>query len=81
MGKRIKANYRATFDYTSQVVDAIKKRCTEVDTGARNIDHILNKTLLPELSAEFLSSLSEGHAISAVKIDITEDGKFKYEIS
>ena len=81
VGKRIMANYRATFDYAPEVVDAIKKRCTEVDTGARNIDHILNKTLLPELSAEFLSSLSEGQAISAVKIDISEDGKFKYEIS
>ncbi len=81
VGKRIKANYRSSFEYSPKIVDAIKERCTEVDTGARNIDHILNKTLLPELSAEFLSSMSEGNAISSVKIDVSEDGKFKYEIS
>ncbi|MDG1872263.1 MAG: hypothetical protein P8J27_00020, partial [Mariniblastus sp.] len=71
----------SSFEYSPKIVDAIKERCTEVDTGARNIDHILNKTLLPELSAEFLSSMSEGNAISSVKIDVSEDGKFKYEIS
>ena len=81
VGKRIRANYRAQFEYTPNVVEAIKSRCTEVDTGARNIDHILNKTLLPELSSEFLASISAGKAISSVKIDVAEDEKLIYEIS
>ncbi|MCP4095990.1 MAG: AAA domain-containing protein [Planctomycetaceae bacterium] len=81
VGKRVRANYRAQFEYTPKVVEAIKSRCTEVDTGARNIDHILNKTLLPELSSEFLASISEGKAISSVKIDVAEDEKLIYEIS
>ncbi len=81
VGKRIRANYRASFDYDPEVVTAIKARCTEVDTGARNIDHILTRTVLPELSAEFLSSLSERKAISAVKIGISDEGTFTYEIS
>ncbi len=81
IGRRIHANYRAKFDYDPAVVEAITARCTEVDTGARNIDHILTKTLLPELSAEFLSSLSEGKAITAVNLSLDGDGKFNYEIS
>jgi len=81
IGKRIMANYKARFEYAPEVVEAIKARCTEVDTGARNIDHILNNTLLPELSAEFLGSLAEGRAISSVKINIDGQGKFVYEIA
>ena len=38
---RVENTYRASFQYTPEMVGAIAARCTEVDTGARNIDHIL----------------------------------------
>ena len=31
-------------------------RCTEVESGARNVDHILTRTLLPEISREVLGA-------------------------
>jgi len=34
--------------------EQIVARCTEVETGARNIDHIVNKTLLPQIATEIL---------------------------
>ena len=77
---RISDNYRAVLAYTPDLVDSIAKRCTEVDTGARNVDHILTRTLLPELSAEFLSHLAEGKAISSVEASVAEDGNFQYRI-
>ena len=52
-----------------------------MDTGARNVDLILNKTLLPELSAEFLSRMSEGGAIDSVNITVGDDGQYVYEIA
>ncbi len=52
--KRIRDQYGATFEYSTDLISTIAARCTEVDTGARNVDHILRKTLLPELSREFL---------------------------
>jgi len=55
-------------------------RCTAVDTGARNVDHILNGSLLPELSAEFLSRIADGKPISFLRIAVAADGKFAYEI-
>jgi type VI secretion system protein VasG len=81
VGRRIKEHYKAHFEYTDALVEAIGARCTEVDTGARNVDLILNKTLLPELSAEFLSRMSEGDSIDSVKIDVGDDGQFAYEIA
>jgi len=72
--RRIRENYGAKSEYTEAVVDAIVARCTEVDTGARNVDKILNKTLLPELSGEFLAKMAAGEEIRSVTIDSGEDG-------
>jgi len=81
VGRRVQEHYRADFTYTPELVNSIAERCTEVDTGARNVDHILTRTLLPELSAEFLSRMAEGDAINAVEISTAEDGTFQYNIS
>ena len=45
--------------YSPEVVSQIAERCTEVETGARNIDHILRGSILPKLSQEILSSLCQ----------------------
>ena len=60
IGKRIKANHGAAFEYDDAVVDAIAARCTEVDSGARNIDNILTGTILPEVSGHVLERMAEG---------------------
>ncbi len=81
VGKRVQDHYRAVFDYAPEVVDTIVQRCSEVDTGARNVDHILTRTLLPAMSAEFLSWMAEGESIRRVRVSVAEDGQFAYEIS
>lgn len=80
VARRVSENYNARLDYTDAVVDAIAARCTEVDTGARNVDKILNKTLLPELSNEFLTSMAEASGFARVTID-ADDAGFKYTLS
>ena len=80
VGRRVEDHYKAKFSYADELVETIVGRCTEVDTGARNVDHILRKTLLPEMSAEFLAHMAEGSAISTVEIGVNEDGSFKYGI-
>lgn len=72
--KRVQENYGASMNYTEAVVDSIAARCTEVDTGARNVDKILNKTLLPELSREFLTAMAEGKEFISVTVDAGDDG-------
>jgi type VI secretion system protein VasG len=78
--KRVVANYQAEFSYDDKLVDTIVERCKEVETGARNVDNILTRTVLPELSKEFLSKMAEGGVIKKVHITVNEDGTFKYEI-
>src|SRR5262249_31494681 len=47
---RIEASHRLRIEVDPLVADTIAQRCTEVETGARNVDHILRRSLLPEIS-------------------------------
>jgi type VI secretion system protein VasG len=78
--KRLMENHRAHFSYDAALVDAIAKRCTEVESGARNVDHILTRTLLPEIAQEFLGRMAKSEAISRVHVTV-DGGGFHYEIS
>ena len=78
---RIGANHKAAFTYDEELLASIASRCTEVESGARNVDHILTRTMLPELSAEFLSRMAEEEAIAGVHVSLGEDGGFLYEFS
>ena len=55
-------------------------RCTEVDSGARNVDAILNGSLLPEIADAVLACMAEGGAIGKIKVGASKAGKFKYAI-
>jgi type VI secretion system protein VasG len=80
IARRVKEAYRATFEYDPALVETIAARCTESSSGARNIENILSRTLLPELSAEVLARLAEGSAISRVSVGIEPSGSFRYTL-
>jgi type VI secretion system protein VasG len=79
--RRILENHRAEFAYDQDLVAGIASRCTEVESGARNVDHILTRTLLPELSANFLAHMAEGKSIARVGVNFNAEGKFCYQFS
>jgi len=79
--QRIKENHRAQLTYDEALVTAIAARCTEVDSGARNVDHILTRTMLPELSKEFLGRMAQGEQVSEVHISVNGEGNFQYAVS
>ena len=77
---RVLDNHGARFEYDDALVSAVLNRCTEVDSGARNVDNILGGTLLPEIADSVLARMAEGGTISRVKVGATRAGKFKYAI-
>ncbi len=79
--RRVKETYGVPLTYGDELVDAIAARCTEVETGARNVDHILNRTLLPQLAGEFLSRMADGKKIEAVRINVDAAGAFSYALT
>ncbi len=80
IAKRVREAYSASFDYEPAVVETIAARCTENASGARNIEHILSRTVLPELSAEVLARLADGAAISHLSVGVEPSGAFVYKV-
>nr|WP_314547272.1 type VI secretion system ATPase TssH [uncultured Massilia sp.] len=78
--RRVADNHQASFDYDAALVDAVLARCTEVDSGARNVDTILNGTLLPEIADAVLAQMAAGGAVKRIKVGATKAGKIKYAV-
>jgi type VI secretion system protein VasG len=79
IGSRLKENHGAAFSYDEAVIAEIVARCKEVESGARNVDHILTRTVLPEMSGEFLARMAEGRTMSRVRVTVGDGGNFRYE--
>ena len=79
--RRVKEHYKAAFSYDPDVLVHIVGRCREVDTGARNIENILTRTLLPALASECLARTATGEAISAVRVGVNGEGNFTYAVN
>ena len=71
---RMADNRQIQFIYDDAIIDAVAERCTEVDSGARNVDHILTNTLLPEMSRELLSRMAKGDPVNKVEVTMGENG-------
>ncbi len=80
IGQRMRQNHNAQFSYSDELVESIAGRCREVESGARNVDHILTRTLLPEISQEVLSRMTRGEPLTKVHVTIDEKGAFKYSL-
>lgn len=81
IAERVQANHRAVFDWDEALVEAVLARCTEVDTGARNVDHILNGTLLPQIAEQVLGRMAQGEAIARIRVTAGKNGDFRYRLT
>ncbi len=77
--KRMLANHGAELVYEESLLDGVAELCTDPQSGARNIDHILTRSLLPQISGEFLARMARDESCDRVTVSI-EDGKFTYEV-
>jgi type VI secretion system protein VasG len=76
--RRVLESHRLELTYDQMLIDTIADRCTEVESGARNVDNILTNTLLPELSRKLLQSMVSGSVMTAIRIGVATDGSFVY---
>jgi type VI secretion system protein VasG len=74
---RLAETHKMKLVYTQKVVDQIAARCTEVETGARNIDYIMTGSIMPRMSQEILTRMGEGAVPAEVHLDLAKDGTFK----
>ncbi|WP_336041534.1 type VI secretion system ATPase TssH [Acinetobacter dispersus] len=76
---RIEKQYATKVQYSDDLIELLLSRCTEVDSGARNVDNILNSTVLPALATEILVALAEHKLPKLIVID-TKDDEITYQL-
>ncbi len=80
IARRVRQNHRVDFVYGDDLLEAIAARCTEAESGARAIDHILTQTLLPQISVEFLTRMAASEPFSRVEV-LVDQGTFQYRMT
>jgi type VI secretion system protein VasG len=79
IANRFMENHLVKLSYGEELIAAIAARCTEVDTGARNVDHIITNTLLPELSGELLKRMALDEPCTSIHVYLDRKGGFAYK--
>jgi type VI secretion system protein VasG len=77
--RRLRENHKVALHYEDALLTEIVNRCTEVESGARNVDNILANTMLPEISRELLVRMAKGDTVSAIGVSVDQSGMFTYE--
>ena len=77
--RRIQENHKIELLYDTAVVDEVARRCTEVESGARNVDNILTNTMLPEISRQLLGRMAANQPMQRIQVGIGADGAFVYQ--
>lgn len=76
LAERLAQNNRIKLVVSKEVVGAIAQRCTEVETGARNIDFILKGSILPLLSNTLLLGMADDIKPTQIKLELGSMGEF-----
>ncbi|EON20040.1 ATP-dependent protease Clp, ATPase subunit [Cupriavidus sp. GA3-3] len=74
LAQRFARNHNARLSWDEALAQAITQRCTEVDSGARNVDHILTQSVLPELARRVLEQLSISEPFGGVHLSLDTGG-------
>ncbi|RJF92732.1 type VI secretion system ATPase TssH [Noviherbaspirillum saxi] len=79
LAQRFAENHNAKFTWDDSVTELVTARCTEVDSGARNIDFILTQTVLPQLSSLVLERMSMLQPFTSIHMRVSSDNQFAFD--
>lgn len=79
--KRAADAHKFAVSLSDEVLEAIAERCREVESGARNIDHIMKKTLLPKVSRTILEAMAEERTMKQLEVTLSDSGEFLCHVS
>ncbi len=74
--QRLEQNHRIKLTWDEAVMEAIARRCKEVESGARNVDSIISNTLLPRISRILLESMASGEKRTTLHVSLADTGGF-----
>lgn len=71
--QRLMTNHGAVLTYDDALIDMIVARCTEVDSGARDADAIISRSVLAQMSNEVLARMAQGQPVQSVALKVKKN--------
>ena len=78
LGARVRDGFGATLSWTPAVEAAVAARCDEAQSGARNVEAVIQRVLAPELAARILAARQDDRQCDAIAIDADPSGNMTY---
>jgi type VI secretion system protein VasG len=78
---RLMTSHKMTLELNEKVIETVAADCTERETGARNIDAVINSELMPVLSNKILEQMAIGPLPKSVSVSVDDSGQFTFEFS
>jgi len=79
LSNRLRAAHGIEANFDPGLVEELARRCTESETGARNVDQTLRSSLMPTLAAELLERMASGSVPQTLNIKLSEQGSWVFE--
>ena len=70
LAERLIKRHKVKMIFTSDVIEFITKKCTESETGARNIDYIISTNIMPQMSRSILDFMSNEKMPSEISLSV-----------
>lgn len=80
LGKRIQESHGIETIFQEELIEDLAQRCTEAETGARNVDHILRSTLTPMIAQGLLEKMAEEEEPTGIEVSIAPSGEWRVDI-
>jgi type VI secretion system protein VasG len=81
LGNRLRTAHGIETTFDPALVEELARRCTESETGARNVDQMLRSSLMPALAMELLQRLASGAAPQDLEVRLSDQGAWMFNFS
>lgn len=80
VSQRLQSHHKLSLSYEESLVEFVLGNCRLAETGARNIDAVINRQLLPQLSTQLLvHNKDDSH--TQIEVSVDEQGTLNYAFS
>jgi len=81
VGRRLEDSHGIAFEVRPEARDALAQRCTDSESGARNVDHVIDQTILPRISLQLLERMAAGDMPKRVVLGVSDEGDFRFDFT
>jgi type VI secretion system protein VasG len=79
--KRLLETHEVEASFSDELLEELVRRCTDADTGARNVDHTLRSSLMPALAKTLLEYMADGEVPPKLEIGLSPEGGWRFDFS